>query len=135
MYYMSVLVLWHSGRGGDDRRQQTGDASAAGSDDLNWPPTAGTNTGESWLSAAPEGELTAAAAPSKEDEEDSSGGGWTADGSSSSSAAAAAATGSRGEERLAASRALFSSHSLALHLQPETHIRRQATRHDCMSTP
>jgi len=35
MYYMSVLVLWHSGRGGDDRRQQTGDASAAGGDDLN----------------------------------------------------------------------------------------------------
>jgi hypothetical protein len=35
MYYMSVLVLWHSGRGGDDRRQQTGDDSAAGGDDLN----------------------------------------------------------------------------------------------------
>jgi len=77
--------------------------------------------------------LTAAAAPSKEDEEDSSGGGWTADGSSSSSVAAAVAAGSRGEERLAASRALFSSHALALHLQPETHIRRQATRHDCRS--
>jgi hypothetical protein len=78
--------------------------------------------------------VTAAAAPSKEGEEDSSGGGWTADGSSSSSAAAGVvATGSRGEERLAASRALFSSHSLALHLQPETYIRRKATRHDCLS--